>query len=413
MNVPGRSGDAPARNIGAMELSSLIAAAQRLQPGIVALRRDLHRHPEIGNYLPQTRAIVEAAVQDLPIDLHRHESTSGLVAVLGGHLDGPAIILRGDMDALPMPEDTGLEFASEIPGVMHACGHDLHTAMLVGAARLLTEYAADLPGPVVFMFQPGEEGHHGAKLMLDEGLLDVVRAEKAFALHVSTAYVAGSVQLRAGPQMASSDEIEITVTGAGGHASAPHRAVDPVPIAAEIVMATQVAMTRRFNVHDPGLVTFGKLAAGTTHNVIPERAVLRGTVRAFSDETRRGIQAMLEDVVTHIAAAHGATAQLSIEHGYPVTVNDGEVAALVDRVARATIGDDMVAELSHPIMGSEDWSYVLQRVPGVMAFLGACPAGLDPETAPSNHSNRVVFDEAAMTTGVALHAAMAFSAGAG
>lgn len=394
-----------------MDYATLLTHAQSLQPATVALRRDLHRHPEVGNALPKTRSIVEAALEGLPLTLHRHESTSGIVGVLNGEATGPAIVLRGDMDALRMPEDTALEFASAHDGVMHACGHDLHTAMLVSAARLLSDHADAVPGPVVFMFQPGEEGHHGAKLMLEEGLLDVVDPAPvhAFAIHVSTSFASGTVHLRPGPLMASSDEVRITITGAGGHASAPHSAIDPVPIAAETVLAIQLGVTRQLNVLDPGLVTFGKLAAGTTHNVIPESAHLEGTIRALSAETREQVHTMVRQVSEHIAKAHGAEATVDFSFGYPVTSNDEAVTSHVMATAASLLGEEAVNEMPYPIMGSEDWSYVLERVPGAMAFLGACPVDLDPETAPSNHSNRVVFDENAMAAGVALYAAVALT----
>ena len=231
--------------------------------------------------------------------------------------------------------------------------------------------------------------------MLEEGLLNVVdpAPTRAFALHVGTAYASGTIHLRPGPVMASSDEVHIVITGAGGHASAPHRAVDPVPIAAEVLLAVQLAVTRQLNVLDPGLVTFGKVTAGTTHNVIPESARLEGTVRALSAETRDSVHDMLRHVAHHIATAHGAEASVEFNHGYPVTVNDLGFTAFVTDTAVALLGEDAVVEMPHPIMGSEDWSYVLEKVPGMMAFLGACPADLDPLTAPSNHSNRVVFDE--------------------
>ncbi len=394
-----------------MDASELIAQARSLQDGVVTLRRELHRSPEIGNYLPATRAIVEAALEDLPLDLHRHDRTSGIVAVLRGDKDGPATLLRGDMDALRMPEDTGLEFASENTGVMHACGHDLHTAMLVGAARLLTDRRAELPGPVVLMFQPGEEGHHGARIMLEEGLLDVVSPlpARAFAIHVSTSFASGAIHVRPGPQMASSDEVRITIEGSGGHASAPHRAIDPVPVAAELIMAVQTAVTREFNALDPGVVTFGHVSAGTTHNVIPETAYLEGTVRALSAETRSRLHEMLRRVARHVPAAHGASASVEFKEGYPVTVNDADVTELVTTVAEDVLGAAAVHHMVHPIMGSEDWSYVLEQVPGAMAFLGACMPDQDPESAPSNHSNLVVFDEEAMVPGVAMYAAMALA----
>jgi hippurate hydrolase len=394
-----------------MNHDTLLAAARRLLPEIVALRRTLHRHPEIGNDLPATRETVLEALDGLPLDLHLHETTSGIVAVLEGGSPGPAIVLRGDMDALPMPEDTGLPYASEVHGAMHACGHDLHTAMLVGAARLLSARRDDLSGHVVFMFQPGEEGHHGAQIMLDEGVLDVVDPAPtgAFAIHVTPRYATGTVHHRPGPQMASADEVYITITGRGGHASAPFLARDPIPVAAEIVLAVETALTRRINVLDPAVVTFARMAAGTTHNVIPETAELSGTIRALSKETRRQVPEMIERVAINVAAAHGVEAHVRIKAGYPVTVNDNAFSQLVTEVATDLVGEEGVIPLPFPIMGAEDWSYVLERVPGAMAFLGACPTDLIPGEAPNTHSNRVRFDEDAMATGIALYGAVALA----
>jgi hippurate hydrolase len=260
-----------------------------------------------------------------------HDTTSGIAAVLRGGRPGETILLRGDMDALPMPEDTELDFASEHEGAMHACGHDLHTAMLVGAARLLSAVKDDLAGNVVFMFQPGEEGYAGARLMLEEGLLDSSgdRPTGAFAIHVSAWFASGTINHKPGPAMASADEVQITVTGRGGHASSPFLSLDPVPIAAEIVLAVETAVTRRINVFDPGVITFGSFRAGTANNVIPEQAQLLGTVRAFSEITRTELHLILERVATHIAAAHAAEATVDIRPGYPVSINDPEFAALI------------------------------------------------------------------------------------
>ena len=384
---------------------SLLSDAQSLFDDVVALRRRLHRHPELGNHLPKTRETVLAALDGLPLDLTLHETTSGIAAVLNGAGDGPTVLLRGDMDGLPLAEDTGLEFASETGNTMHACGHDLHTAMLYGAAKLLSARRESLNGKVVFMFQPGEEGSAGARFMLEEGLLDTTGDKPAagFAIHVTSLYASGEVHIRPGPQMASADEITIAVSGSGGHASAPHNALDPVPIAAEIILATQVAVTRRINVFTPGVVTFAKVTAGTTNNIIPPSAELNGTVRAVSEETRSAIHEILDRVATNVAAAHGATATLAIKHGYPVSVNDpGIVSSVVDMTGRV-LGPEAAKEMPAPIMGAEDWSYVMQQIPGAMAFLGACPPDLDPGTAPANHSNLVRFDEAAMAKGVALY----------
>ena len=390
-------------------MTDLLAAARDLLTDTVDLRRNLHCHPEVGNDIPITREIVLQALEGLPLELNLHKTTSGIAAVLRGGRPGETVLLRGDMDALSMPEDTGLDFTSEHQGVMHACGHDLHTSMLVGAAKLLSSMRDDLEGNVVFMFQPGEEGHAGARFMLEEGLLGSSgdRPTGAFAIHVTPWFASGTVNHRPGPQMASADEVHITVFGRGGHASAPFLSLDPVPIAAEIVLAVETAITRRINVFDPGVITFGSMQAGTTNNVIPETAHLIGTIRAFSDTTRTELLAILQRVATNVAAAHTAEATVDIKPGYPVSVNDPEFATFVTGVAVGLVGEELVTPLPTPIMGAEDWSYVMNEVPGTMAFLGACLPDLVPGQSPGNHSNRVVFDEEAMVTGIALYSAVA------
>ena len=390
-------------------MSDLLAAARAIFPETVDLRRRLHRFPERGNHLPTTRTVVLDALDGLPLGINLHESTSGVAAVLRGDRPGPTIVLRGDMDALPVQEDTGLPFASEHPGFMHACGHDLHTAMLVGAARILSSMKQELAGTVIFMFQPGEEGFFGARLMLEDTTEE--RPTGAFAMHVTTWFASGTIQHRPGPQMAAADEVHITVRGKGGHASAPYLCHDPIPVAAEIVLAVQIALTRRINVFHPGVITFAMIEAGTTHNVIPETARLVGTVRALSDDTREELHAILRRVASNVAAAHGVEADVQIDIGYPVTVNDPSYTAFVDTIAKRTLGDDLVRPLKNPSMGGEDWAYVLREVPGMMSYLGACLPGQVPGKAPGNHSNRVVFHEESMVAGMALHAAVAMAHG--
>jgi amidohydrolase len=381
----------------------------------VELRRTLHRWPEVGNELPITQQQVLAAIESLPLDVTVHETTSGVAALLTGGKPGPTVLLRGDMDALPLHEDTGLEFSSGHDDQMHACGHDTHTAMLVGAARLLADRAGDLAGRVLFMFQPGEEGEHGARFMLDEGLLDVPPLNDgtpspvsgAFALHITSMLPTGWLTCRGGPTMASADTLLITITGKGGHASEPFRAVDPIPVACEIVQALQTMVTRTIDVFDPSVVTVGRITAGTTDNIIPETAQIEGTIRAVSEATRARVHSNIARVAEGIAAAHGVAVSVEIDSGYPVTVNDDDFAGNALSLAQLVAGTGSVVELPHPIMGAEDFSYVLQRVPGSMMFLGGTAPGVDPSTAAPNHSNRVVFDEQAMATGIAMYAAVA------
>ena len=389
--------------------------ARGLQADGVALRRSLHQHPEVGNDLPATREQVLEALDDLPLDITLHKTTSGIAALLTGDKPGPTVLLRGDMDALPMPEDTGLDFASKNPNMMHACGHDTHTSMLVQTARLLSQRKGDITGRVLFMFQPGEEGHHGAKFMLEEGLLDLPKNTDgsdspltgAFALHISSALPVGMVGIKGGPIMASSDRMTIVVKGAGGHASEPHRTSDPIPVACEIVQALQTMVTRRIDAFDPAIVTVAKINAGTTSNVIPETATIEGTIRAVSARTRSKVHELIAQVASGIAAAHGMSADVDVALGYPVTVNDTGFAGFATNVATSILGDNKVVQLPHPVMGAEDFSYVLERLPGSMMFLGGTPAGQNPATAAPNHSNRVMFDEDAMEVGVSLYAAMA------
>jgi amidohydrolase len=389
-------------------------ATDQLAPA-VELRRTLHRWPEVGNELPVTREQVLAALEGLPLDVTVHETTSGFAALLTGAMPGSTILLRGDMDALPMPEDTGLDFASKVDGAMHACGHDTHTAMLVGAARLLADRRDELTGRVLFMFQPGEEGHHGARFMLDEGLLDVPTLADgtpspvtgAFAIHITSTLPSGWMGSRGGPLLASADTLRVTLTGRGGHASEPYRALDPIPVACEIVQSLQTMVTRSIDVFDPSVITVGRITAGTTNNVIPETAEIEGTIRAVSEKTRSRVHDGVRRVVDGVAAAHGCRVDVEIDAGYPVTVNDAGFAETSLGVAEQVVGADKVVRQPHPIMGAEDWSYVLQRVPGAMMFLGGTHPDRDLATAAPNHSNRVLFDEEAMVNGIATYAAIA------
>jgi amidohydrolase len=390
----------------------LLAAAGAILPDVVEVRRRLHRHPEVGLHLPRTQAMVVEALRAIGLEPKPGESTTSVVAVIDGARPGPTILLRGDMDGLPLHEDTGLDFASEDPGTMHACGHDTHVAMLLGAARLLAERRDALAGRVLLMFQPGEEGYHGARLMLEEGLLEegahgAGGVERAVAIHISTKYPAGTIALRPGALLASADAIRATIRGRGGHASAPHLALDPIPTAAELVLALQAAVTRSVDPFDPAILTIARISGGTTNNIIPEAVEIEGTIRTVSAKTRALMRDLVGRVASGVAAAHGTTVDLEIVPGYPVTMCDPAVTAWARGLAADLAGEAAVDDLEQPIMGAEDFSYVTERVPGMMAFLGARPPSEDPETGPQNHSNLVVFDEASMALGVALYAAAA------
>ncbi len=380
--------------------------ADAILPSLVELRRAIHREPELGLHNPGTAAKIKAALSGLPLEFREGPSTSGLVATLRGSDNGRTVLLRGDTDALPMHEDTGLDYASTIDGAMHACGHDTHVAMLVGAAKLLCARRSELAGTVQFMFQPGEEGHHGARFMLDDGLIDPL-PDAAFALHIMPNAPHGQFCGRTGPLLASADQIKVTVKGRGGHGSMPHDALDPVPIACEIVGAIQTFVTRQVSVTDPCVVTIGKIVSGTTHNVIPETAFLLGTIRTLSAHRRAQVQAGLEQLAMGIAAAHGASAEVEFVEGFPVTVCDGRAVALGERVTTEMFGADAWKTLDAPIMGAEDFSYVLEKVPGAMFFLGAAHEGADYRSCCPIHSNRMVLDDSVMARGAALHAGLA------
>ncbi|MFD7643851.1 M20 family metallopeptidase [Kitasatospora sp. NPDC059795] len=385
-------------------------AAAALRTDLVELRRDLHRHPEIGLDLPRTRARLLAALDGLPLEIALGERLTSVTAVLRGARPGPAVLLRADLDALPVQEETGLPYASEVPGAMHACGHDLHAAALVGAARLLADRRDRLAGSVVLMFQPGEEGSGGAGLMIEDGVLDAAgeRVVAAYALHVTAAQLpAGYVAGRPGPIMAASDTLRVVVRGRGGHGSSPHLALDPVPVACEAVLALQTMVTRQFDAFDPVVLTVGAFHAGTVENVVPDRAEFVATVRSFSPAARERVLERAGRLVRGIGEAHGCQVDVVVRPGYPVTVNDPAEAAYAEQTARHLLGPDRYVEMPHPVTGSEDFGMLAEHVPIGYVMVGACPPGTDPFTAPYNHSPQACFDDSVLPDAAALLAALA------
>jgi hippurate hydrolase len=381
-------------------------AGETLLPDMIALRRSIHAEPELGLHTPLTTMKARQALKDLPLEFIESTSTTGFVAVLRGSGNGRTVLLRADMDALPLTEETGLPFSSRHAHAMHACGHDTHVAMLVGAARALCARREALAGTVQFMFQPGEEGWHGARHILDDGVIDPL-PDAAFALHVTPNVPSGILAGRAGPMLASADRFEIVVTGQGGHASQPHDAVDPMPVAFEIGGAIHAMITRRIPVFDPVVVTVGRVSAGVTNNVIPETAVMEGTIRSFSARSRQLVHEGLTRLAANISAAHLCAAKIEIETGFPVTICDDRAAAFAKRTAQDLFGEESWMDMKTPVMGAEDFSYVLERVPGAMVFLGASPEGGDWRTCCSLHSNRMILDENVMARGAAMHCAIA------
>ncbi len=377
---------------------------------LTKLRRAIHAEPEIGLDLPRTQRKVLDALDGLPLEVTLGESLSSVTAVLRGARPGKTVLLRGDMDALPVTERTGLSYASMIDGAMHACGHDLHTAMLAGAARLLSARQTELAGNVIFMFQPGEEGPGGGRIMVEEGVLDAAgdRPVAAYGLHVTSGLLPfGLVASRTGTLMAAADTLHVTVHGRGGHGSQPHHAADPIPIACEIVLALQTMVTRRFDVFDPVVVTVGTFHAGTVDNVIPDEAKFVATIRSFSPQAREAIQKAAPRLVLDIATAHGVTATAEFRDGYPVTVNDADELAFAEQTVADVLGDGRYFAAPNPLTGSEDFSYVLEQVPGAFLMLGACTPDTDPFSAPFNHSAEAVFDDSVLPDGTALYAELA------
>jgi amidohydrolase len=398
--------------MAAMLHPSLIDDARAIEGDITALRRAIHAEPELGLHTPRTRDKVRAALANLPLEWVEGPSTTGLVGTLKGAQPGRCVLLRGDMDALPMPEETGLDYASTIPGAMHACGHDAHTAMLAGAARLLCARREELKGEIRFMFQPGEEGYHGARFMLDDGLLGGEGSgrplpDAAFALHIMPNAPFGLISGRAGPLLAAADQLEIVVEGRGGHASMPHQTLDPMPVACEIVTALQTMVTRQFDAHDPVIVTIAKIASGTTNNVIPDTVAMLGTMRTLSQRHRQQLHDAVRQLAMGVAAAHGLAAKVTITEGFPVTVCDARAVDLAETVTHELFGEAQFRRLERPIMGAEDFSYVIEKVPGAMLFLGVAHEGSDWHCCEAIHSTRMVLDETAMPRGAALLAGMA------
>jgi amidohydrolase len=403
----------------AIDHQDISAAAEALESRLIEWRRDIHANPELSNREFRTAALVAEHLQSLGLEVRTGIAHTGVAAYLEGGRPGPMVALRADMDALPVTEQTSLPFASTVvtefqgqeTGVMHACGHDAHTAILMAAAELLTGMRAELPGSVLFIFQPAEEGappgeEGGAELMLKEGLFDWKRPDAIFGLHVVSSIHAGRIGYRPGPAMSASDRFEITVRGAQSHGSMPWLGIDPMIPAAQIVLGLQTVASRQVDISQvPAVISVGQIHGGIRNNIIPDEVMLEGTIRTFDERIRDSIHERIHRTATGLAEASGAEAIVHIERGYPVTINDPALVTASLPALRRAAGEKDVFEV--PLwMPAEDFSFYANEVPGFLFFLGATPEGVDAAKAPANHSPFFDVDESTLRVGLEAFAAM-------
>lgn len=391
---------------------SILEQAQSMLPELQALRRKLHQIPEFGLELPNTLKVILDEVSPLG-EITLGKSITSAVLHIKGDLPGPTVLLRADMDALAVVEDTGVPYAST-NGFMHACGHDLHMAMGVGAAKILASRKSELKGEVIIFFQPGEEGHHGADVMIEEQALMVSGSKpiRAYGLHVFSSYPLGMMGSRRGPLMASAGDLLVTVTGSGGHGSMPWLSKDPISVLNEIMSSLQTMVTKRFSAFDPVIVNIGWVRAGdtATTNVIPETASFGATVRVFSEENATKLKQYTQELVDSIATGFGLSATVEFTRATKVLMNDPQAISSVEKVTSELFGASRYINLPTPIAGGEDFASIVSEVPGAFVFMGACPPGTDHTTAATNHSNKAVFDDSVLGDGAALLASLAVDA---
>jgi amidohydrolase len=378
---------------------NISAEVASLLTDLVALRRDLHRHPELGFREHRTAGIVADRLRSLGLEVKTGVGKTGVIGLLKGARPGKTLLIRADMDALPVQEENTHDYASTVKGVMHACGHDAHTAIGLTAARVLAARRDRLAGTVKFVFQPAEEGDGGGKAMVEDGALEAPKVDAALALHLWNSLPVGVVGVRNGATWASSDHLEITIVGKGGHAAYPNAAVDPIVVGAEVVLALQTIVSRQLKPTLPAVVSITKFDAGTTNNVIPPEATLLGTVRLYDESLREDVRRRIERVVKGVCEAHGAAHRCRYTYAYPVTANDPGLAAFVREVAGGVVGAGRVIE-HEATMGAEDMAFFFQRVPGCYFVIGSMNAekGL---TYPHHHP-KFDFDEACLPLGVEL-----------
>ncbi len=402
--------------MAALAADEPVRISAELEQQVIEWRRDLHQHPELSNREFRTAKVVAEHLRELGLEVQTEVAHTGVVGILKGAKPGPVVALRADMDALPVTEKTDLPFKStataeyrgEEVGVMHACGHDMHVAMLMGAAEQLAALQNELAGTVMFIFQPAEEGapkgeEGGAELMLEQGLFADLKPDAVFGIHVWSAGTTGHIGYRSGPLMASSDRFEINVKGRQTHGSRPWGGVDPIVTAAQIINNTQTIISRQVDITKaPAVVSFGIVEGGVRNNIIPDEVYLEGTIRNFDMDNRAQIFENLKTTAEHTAASSGAEAHVHIDEGYPVTINNPELTAQMLPTIEQVAGADKV-KVNPLVTGAEDFSFYALEVPGLFVFLGITPEGQDPATAPSNHSPYFYADEDALKVGTELY----------
>ena len=375
-------------------------------PEIIALRRDFHQHPELGFEEFETGKKVANFLANLGIEVQTGVAKTGVLGVLRGGKPGPVIALRADMDALPIVEKTGAEYASTVEGKSHACGHDGHTAILLGVAKVLNELRAELPGTIKFIFQPAEEGPGGALPMIEEGVMENPHVDAIFGLHIWPTFKVGEIGISYGVQMASPDKFVLRIKGKGGHGSAPHETVDAIAVAGQIITGLQQIVSRKIDPLDPVVVTIGTISGGYRYNVIADEVEMTGTIRTLSNEVRQQIPSLIKEIVGGITSAYGATYELDYIFMYPPLINDRKMVELVMGVSKEVLGPDSVSIIEKPSMGGEDFAYFLEKVPGAFIFLGSSNS---PETEFPPHNPHFDFDESIMAKGVEMFANLVFA----
>jgi amidohydrolase len=394
--------------------------ATQQESKVIAWRRDFHEHPELGNEETRTAGIIAAHLKKLGLEVQTGVARTGVVGILRGGKPGPVVALRADMDGLPITEANELPFASKVKatylgqpvGVMHACGHDTHVAMLMGAAEVLSQVKKDLPGTVKFIFQPAEEGslpgvEGGAKLMVKEGVLDKPKVDAVFGLHINAQTEVGNLTYRSGGIMASSDRFTIKVSGKGAHGAYPWNSVDPVVTAAQIILGLQTIVSRQVKlIDDAAVVTVGTVNAGVRYNVIPPDVEMSGTIRALNPAVQKEIWASIRRIATNIAESAGATAEVTVDPYVPVTNNNASLMAQMLPTLQAVAGPAQVREIK-AVTGAEDFAYYQEKVPGVFLFVGGMKKGQDPATAADHHTAGFRIDESGLTLGVKTLATLA------